>query len=290
MLSSYSLIKSSLRWFFAVLQHLLVSSYFGFSSLSISFLFRSRWLAQCWLLMYGSWLERDLQCWPPPPSSWECGRQPSQRWPLSFPLSGWARLKHHHWQRGCTRQWGWAPSSWEVTGMAITCCCGKCPIRSWPLWLLLTGSKNFSIFWNPWKLRPCIWSCNLLRTKGSSSSRSYREQWAFSSISTPWAFPLRPHSLLHFWHPSSRPSVTFKCRAPCILSLQGSFSIQRVSRVPVGTPTRVGQRVSSHLASKRRGSVAQSSSACTFGFFYLRRPVSITLLISISTFVFTYSF
>ena len=240
--------------------------------------------------MYGSWLEKDLQCWPPPPSSWGCGQQPSQRWPLSCPPSGWVRPKHHHWQRGCTRQWGWAPSSWEVTGMAITCCCGKCPIRSWHLWLSLTGSKKCSIFWNPWKLRPCTWLCNLMRTKGSSSSRSYREQWAFSSISTLWAFLLRPHSLLPSWHPWSRPSVIFKCRVLCILSLQGSFSIQRVSRVPVGTPTRVGQRVSSHLASKKRGSVAQSSIACSLGLFCLLWPLFITPPMSISTFALIYSF
>ena len=233
-------------------------SNFWSAAISDSDLFQFRsllfwWLAQCWSLMYGSWLEKDLQRWPPPPSSWGCGQQPSQRWPLSYLPSGCVRPKHHPWQRGCTRQWGWAPSSWEVTGMAITCCCGKCPIRSWHRWLSLTGSKKCSIFWNPWRLRPCTWLCNLMRTKVFSSSRSYREQWAFSSISTLWAFLLRPHSLLPSWHPWSRPSVTSKCRVLCILSLQGSFSIQRVSRVPVGIPTRVGQRVSSHLASKKTG-------------------------------------
>ena len=241
----------------------LFSSSFGFSSHSVYFLFWFQWLAQCWLPTCGSWLEKDLQCWPLLPSSWECGRQPFQRWPLSFPPYVWARSKQHHCQRGCTRRWGWAPSSWEVTGMAITCCCGKCPIRSWPLWLLLTGSKNFSIFWTAWKLQPCTRLCNLLRTKESSSSRSFREQWAFSSTSIPWASHLRPPFLLHFLHPLSRPSVTSKCRVLCILSLQGSFSIRRVSLVPVGTPTRVGQRVSSCLASKTRGSVAQSSGSCS---------------------------
>ena len=201
-----------------------------------------------------------------------------------------ARSNQHHCQRGCTRQWGWVPSSWEVTGMAITCCCGKCPIRSWPLWLLLTGSKNFRICWIPWKLRPCIQLCKLLRTKGLSSSRSYREQWAFSSTSIPWAFHLRPHFLPHFCHPLSRPSVISRCRALCILSLQGSFSIRRVSLVPVGTPTRVGQRVSSHLASKIRSSVAQSSFSCSLGSFFSFRSIFIIFSMSISTFVFIYSF
>ena len=264
-LSSYSL---TIPWWHLQFCNIFsVCSSFGFSSRSISFLFWFQWLARCWSPMCGSWLGKVLQCWPRLPSSWECGRQPSQRWPLFFPPYVWARSNHHHCQRGCTRRWGWVPSSWEVTGMAITCCCGKCPIRSWPLWLLLTGSKNFRICWIPWRLRPCIQLCKLLRTKGLSSSRSYREQWASSSTSIPWAFHLRPHFLLHFYHPLSRPSVISRCRALCILSLQGSFSIRRVSLVPVGTPIRVDQRVSSHLASKIRSSVAQSSFYCSLGFF-----------------------